>query len=213
MGALRPVKESALAFLTHLQKAKILPGRWKSSFAQIHWVLVSAVVDQVEIIVCDANLFTNRQFKSDRHSNPDTGSVRTILDQILVSANKLREPHHRIAYNFELSTLATEQLAASAGQDADVDCLTQIVLNYGKDMHTLVKRSSDIPEDMGRIEYEGPPRQKETLIKVNEHLRHLNHLDFCLKSSDHDYHHPFQCTFQLAAKSNVQVRSDTSARY
>ena len=81
-------------------------------------VLVAAVADQVDIIVCDANLFTNRQLKSDRHSDPDTGSVLNILDQIKVSANKLREPHHRITYNFEVSTLATEQLAALAGQDA-----------------------------------------------------------------------------------------------
>lgn len=29
-------------------------------------ILVSAVADQVDIIVCDANLFTNRNFRSDR---------------------------------------------------------------------------------------------------------------------------------------------------
>ena len=127
---------------------------------------MTAVADQVGVIVCDANLFTDRQFKQDRHSDPATASVLTILNQILVSANKLREPHQRNTYNFEVSTLATEQLAALAGQNADVDCLMQIVLNCGKDMHTLVKRTSDFPDDKGRIGYDGPPRQKETLIKV-----------------------------------------------
>ena len=41
----------------------------------------------------------------------------------------------------------------------------------------------------------------------------MNHLDFCVKSSDEAYHHPFQCTFQLAARSIVRVRSDASAQY
>lgn len=119
-----------------------------------------------------------------------------LLDQILVSANKRRQAHQRITYyNFEVSTLATEQLAALEGQQAEVDCLMQIVLNYGKDMHTLVSRTSDIPEDMGRTSYEEPPRQKETLIKVDEYLKHLNHFDFCLKSSDEAYHHPFSMQF------------------
>ena len=112
-------------------------------------ILVTAVAGQVDVIVCDANLFTHRQFKQDRHYDPATGSVLTILDQILVSANKLREPHQCITCNWEVSTLVTEQLSALAGRDADAACLMQIVLNYEKDMHTLVKRSSDIPEDKG----------------------------------------------------------------
>ena len=85
------------------------------------------------------------------------------------------------------------------GLDADCDCLLQIVLNYGKDMHTLRARSSDIPEDRGRTGYEEPPRQKETTIKVNELLKHSNHLDMCLKSSDEAYHHPFQNFYNLFA--------------
>ena len=107
-------------------------------------------------------MFAIRNFRSDRHSDPATGAVLTILDQILVSANKRCEPSKRITYNWEVSTLATEQLAALEGQDADCDCLLQIALNYGKDTRTLRKRSSDIPEDRGRVGYEGPPRQKET---------------------------------------------------
>ena len=72
-------------------------------------------------------------------------------------------------------------------------------------------RSSDIPEDRGRTGYEEPPRQKETTIKVNELLKHLNHLDMCLKSSDLAYHHPFQCNFSLASRHKIRVRSHTSA--
>ena len=92
------------------------------------------MADQVDVIVCDANLFTNRNFRQDRHSDPATGAVLTILDQIFVSANQLRESSKRITYNWEVSTLATEQLAALEGRDADgLDCLMQIALNYGKD--------------------------------------------------------------------------------
>ena len=94
-----------------------------------------------------------------------------------------------------------------------MDCLRQIVLNYGKDMRTLVKRSSDIPEDRGRVGYTGPPRQKETLIKVNENLKRLNHLDSCLKSSNEAYHHPFQCNFSLASRSSVRVRGEASEQH
>ena len=57
--------------------------------------------------------------------DPANGAVFTILDQILVSANRLRESSKRITYNWEVSTLATEQLAALEGQDADVGCLMQ----------------------------------------------------------------------------------------
>ena len=70
-------------------------------------ILATAVADQVDVIVCDANIFANRHFRQDRHS---------------------------------------------------------------------------------------------TLIKANEYLKHLNHLDFCLKSSDEAYHHPFQCNFSLASR-------------
>ena len=174
-------------------------------------ILITQVADQVDVIVCDANQFTNRNFRSDRHANPATGAVLTILDQILVSANKKRESSKRITYNWEVSTLATEQLAALEGLDADCDCLLQIVSNYGKDMHTLQARSSDIPEDRGRIGYEDPPRQKETTIKVNELLKHLNDLDLCLKSSDEGYHHPFQCNFSLGSRHKIRVRSHQSA--
>ena len=173
-------------------------------------ILITAVADQVDIVVCDANMFTNRNFRADRHSHPATGAVLTILDQILVSANKRREPSKRITYNWEVSTLATEQLAALEGRGADCDCLMQLALNYGKDTRTLRKRTSDTPEDRGKVEYDGPPRQKETIIKTNEFLKHLNHLDLCLRSSDAGYHHPFQCNFQLASRSNIQVRGEAS---
>ena len=72
--------------------------------------LVAAVADQVDVIVCDANQFTNRNFRSD-HADPATSAVLTILDQILVSANRKRESSKCITYNWEVSTLATEQLA------------------------------------------------------------------------------------------------------
>ena len=123
-------------------------------------ILITAVADQVDVTVCDANQFTNRNFRSDRHADPATGAVLTILDQILVSTNKKRESSKRITYNWEVSTLASEQLAALEGLDADCDCMLQIALNYGKDMHTLRSRTSDIPDDRGRIGYEQPPRQK-----------------------------------------------------
>ena len=100
-------------------------------------ILITAVADQADVIVCDANMFANRSFPSDRRSDPATGAVLTILDRILVSAIRRRESSKRITYNWEVSTLATELLAALEGQDADCDCLLQIVLNYGKDMHTL----------------------------------------------------------------------------
>ena len=84
----------------------------------------------------------------------------------------------------------------------------QIALNHGKDTRALRKRSSDIPEDRGRVGYAGPPRQKETTIKPNEFLKHLNHLDFCLKPSDEAFHHPFH--FSLAARSSIRVRGEAS---
>ena len=175
-------------------------------------ILITAVADQVDVIACDANQFTNRNFRSDRRADPATGAVLTILDQILVSANKKREPSKRITYNWEVSTLA-KQFAALEGQDADCDCLLQIALNYGKDMHTLRSRSSDILEDRGRVGYEGPPRQKETTIKTNELLKRLNHLDLCLKSSDEACHHPFQCNFSLGSRSKIRVRGEASAAH
>ena len=147
-------------------------------------ILITAVADQVDVIACDANQFTNRNFRGDRHADPATGAVLTILDQILVSANKKRELSKRITYNWEVSTLASEQLAALEGLDADCDCMLQIALNYGKDMRTLRARTSDTPDDRGRVGYEQPTRQKETTIKINELLKLLNHLDLCLKSSD-----------------------------
>ena len=174
-------------------------------------ILITAVADQVDVIACDANQFTNRNFLGDRHADPAKGAVLTILDQILVSVNKKRESSKRVTYNWEVSTLASEQLAALEGLDADCDCMLQIALNYGKDMHTLRTRTSDTPDDRGRVGYEQPPRQKETTIKINELLKHLSHLELCLKSSDLGYHHPFQCNFSLASRHKIRVRSQVSA--
>ena len=44
-------------------------------------IMVTAVAGQLDVIVCDANLLTNRNFRQDRHSDPATGAVLTILDQ------------------------------------------------------------------------------------------------------------------------------------
>ena len=111
--------------------------------------LITAVADQVDVIVCDANQFTNRNFRSDRHA----GAVLTILDQILVSANKKRESSKRITKYWEVSTLATEQLAALEGLDADCDCLLQIVLNYTartctrcRQGHTIFRKTVDVSD-------------------------------------------------------------------
>ena len=65
-------------------------------------ILITAVADQVDVIVCDANQFTNRNFRSDRHADPATGAVLTILDQILVPTNEKRESSKRITYNLSL---------------------------------------------------------------------------------------------------------------
>ena len=64
-------------------------------------ILITAVADQVDVIVCDANQFMNRNFRSDRHSDPATGAVLTILDQILVSANKKRASGSLITGRFQ----------------------------------------------------------------------------------------------------------------
>ena len=42
-------------------------------------ILITAVADQVDVIVRDANQFTNR---NDRHADPATGAVLTILDSL-----------------------------------------------------------------------------------------------------------------------------------
>ena len=54
-------------------------------------------------------------------------------------------------------------------------------------------------------------KKKLYTIKVNELLKHLNHLDLCLKSSDLGYHHPFQCNFSLASRHKIRVRGQQSA--
>lgn len=40
----------------------------------------TAIADQVDVIVCDANLFTKCKFKNDRHSDPATGAVLARSD-------------------------------------------------------------------------------------------------------------------------------------
>ena len=68
-------------------------------------------------------------------------------------------------------------------------------LNYGKDMHTLQKRSSDIILQ----------KRRRSLSPTN-FSSILDRLGFCLISSDEAFHHPFQCNFSLAARSNIRIR-------
>jgi hypothetical protein len=105
--------------------------------------VASCVEHQCDFLSGDGNLFAQRSFKSDDHSDFRTCIMIDILERFLQQINLHRSPINRITYNVVSSTTAAEYIRSMEGNDGDCDSMLLISLCYGKQTAVTEARAKE----------------------------------------------------------------------
>ena len=105
--------------------------------------VASCVEHQCDFITGDGNLFAQRSFKSDDHSDFRTSIMIDILERFRQQINLHRSPIKRITYNVVSSTTAADYIRSMEGEDADCDSMLCISLCYGKQIAVTEARANE----------------------------------------------------------------------
>jgi len=148
---------------------------WSDGYAEacekwLHFV-ANCVEHQTFFISGDGNLFAQRSFKKDEHSDFRTCIMIDILERFLQQINLHRNPLNRISYCF--LNAGEQYLRSMDGQNADCDSMLLISLCYGKQTVSYFRRKGQ-----GRIRLRGwncrPSSCEDEIILTDvEQLKHL----------------------------------------
>ena len=105
--------------------------------------VASCVEHQCDFLSGDGNLFAQRSFKSDDHSDFRTCIMIDILERFLQQINLHRSPINRITYNVVSSTTAAEYIRSMEGNDGDCDSMLLISLCCGKQTAVTEARAKE----------------------------------------------------------------------
>ena len=94
-------------------------------------MLYIALIDQIDFGMGDWDLFAQRNFKDDIHSDFNTCIIVDILCRIFKNINSLRNYEDRITYQIVSPTSRFEWLKGCIGQASDSVCCILISLQYG----------------------------------------------------------------------------------
>ena len=165
----------------------------------------NAIEHQCDFMTGDGNLFSQRSFKSDCHSDYRTCIMLDILERFLQQINSARSPLNRITYNVVSSTAAGEYIRSMSGEDADCDSMILISLCYGK--QTAVTESRAKEDSASADGYTGSAFSNEILLTDVEQYKHLIPQDFGLRETDCAWHSPLMVFTQLKALKNMRIRT------
>ena len=189
-----------------------------SSYAWIHayqetcqkWLsfVASCVEHQCDFLSGDGNLFAERSFKSDDHSDFRTCIMIDILERFLQQINLHRSPVNRITYNVVSSTTAADYIRSMQGEDADCDSMLLISLCYGE--QTAVTEARAKEDSASADGYAGSAFSDEILLNDVEQLKHLLPYDVGLAEKDCAWHSPLLTFAQLKALKNMRIRTRES---
>ena len=164
--------------------SKLLLGRTDiDQEACTRWLnfLSAAIAHSVDFITGDGNLFAQRNFKRDQHSDFKTCILVDLLERLLDEINKNCTPVDRITYNIVSSTKAVEYIKAQTEGFSDTDCILLISLCYGKQHQIVEERAKGAKvcsDDNGK--YKGPAFDTEILLADYEVPKHLTVYDLGL---------------------------------
>ena len=158
---------------------------WQNSYQEActRWLnfVSSAIAHSVDFITGDGNLFSQRNFKRDTHSDFKSCILVDLLERLLTEINANRVPANRITYNIVSSTQAAEYVKAQTDDTGDCDSMILISLCYGKQMQIVedrAKRAQEVTSDSGM--YSGPAFEAEILLADFGHPKHLTVYDLGL---------------------------------
>ena len=189
-----------------------------SSFAWTHtyqetcqkWLsfVASCFEHQCDFITGDGNLFAQRSFKADDHSDFRTCIMVDILERFLQQINLHRSPINRITYNVVSSTAAAEYIRSMESNDGDCDSMILISLCYGKQVPVTEARGRE--ESASGDGFVGSAFSDEVMLNDVEQLKHLLPYDMGLSEKDCAWHSPLMTFVQLKALKNMRIRSQQS---
>ena len=165
----------------------------------------NAIEHQCDFMTGDGNLFAQRSFKSDCHSDYRTCIMLDILERFLQQINSARSPINRITYNVVSSTAAGEYIRSMSGEDADCDSMILISLCYGK--QTAVTEARAKEDSASADGYTGSAFSDEILLTDVEQYKHLIPHDFGLRETDCAWHSPLMVFSQLKVLKNMRIRT------
>ena len=148
--------------------------------------VASCVEHQCDFLTGDGNLFAQRSFKSDDHSDFRTCIMIDILERFLQQINLHRSPINRTTCNVVSSTTAAEYIRSMESNDGDCDSMILISLCYG--------RQTAVPEGRGKEDsasadgFAGSAFSDEVLLNDVEQLGHLLPYDMGLSEKDCAWH-------------------------
>ena len=184
---------------------------WSNSYQEAcsRWLnfLSSAIMHSVDFITGDGNLFSQRNFKRDSHSDFKTCILVDLLERLLDGINSNRSPVNRITYNIVSSTQAIEYVRAQTDNTGDCDSMILISLCYGKQTMIVddrAKNAQAVTSDSGK--YTGPAFESEILLSDFEHPKHLTVYDFGLADSDQGWHSPLYVLCTIRCIKNFRIR-------
>ena len=170
--------------------------------------VASCVEHQCDFLSGDGNLFAQRSFKSDDHSDYRTCIMIDILERFLQQINLHRSPINRITYNVVSSTTAADYIRSMRGEDADCDSMLLISLCYGKQIAVTEARAK---EDSASADgFAGSAFSDEVMLNDVEQLKHLLPYDLGLAEKDCAWHSPLLTYAQLKSLKNMRIRSKES---
>ena len=167
----------------------------------------SAIMHSVDFITGDGNLFSQRNFKRDSHSDFKSCILVDLLERLLDGINSNRSPVNRITYNIVSSTQAAEYVKAQTDDNGDCDSMILISLCYGKQTMIVddrAKNSESVISDEGM--YNGPAFESEIILSDFEHPKHLTVYDFGLADSDQGWDSPLYVLCTIRCIKNFRIR-------
>ena len=170
--------------------------------------IASCVEHQCDFMSGDGNLFAQRSFKSDEHSDYRTCIMIDILERFLQQINLHRSPINRITYNVVSSTTAADYMRSMQGEDADCDSMLLISLCYGKQIAVTEARAK---EDSASADgFAGSAFSDEVMLNDVEQLKHLLSYELGLAEKDCAWHSPLLTFAQLKSLKNMRIRTKES---
>ena len=183
---------------------------WRNAYEETcrRWAefVTQCLIHQVDFVQGDGNLFAQRNFKRDVHSDYRTCILVDSLNRCLTEINLHRTPTNRIAYNICSSTSAAEYIKAQEGNyAANTDSMVTISLCYGKQVAILQERMTH--ESASADGYYAAAYEDEVILNDVEQPKHLMVYDLGLSDGDAGWHSPLLVMASLRCMRNRRPRT------
>eukprot|EP00435_Cladocopium_sp_Y103_P022362 s2064_g5.t1 len=187
---------------------------WRSAWQEgcDNWLrfITAAIAAQVDFITGDGNLFAQRNFKMDQHTDYKSSILIDLLERLLAEINPYRSGMNQITYNLCSSIQAGAYIRAMSGDTnvTNADCMIMISLSYGKQSQVSLSRTASTKATAEGVV--GSGFSDEVMLQDVERPKYLQNIDLGLIDSDQAAHSPLIAIAKLYCQRNLRVRTEGS---